>query len=323
MEKEMNINYTNHIAGFEDLKTTYEETRAGFIEIALEKNRQAVPFIEEARILQNRIKNIDRAEALLDIRDIRDGLVSAAGISGKAADHLGPDGCTPAIREFIDKFLLPAGSQFREELIFRFLLTRGEALGGKMRNIVGALAQRKLCLSIVSSLKISGKKYNILSNDSREWKAIKAANEMNEIENIKGINWTNLNNAQRTLYFNVKIPIVNNNVDIILLNTSCEEELKETAGNCENYIALGELKGGIDPAGADEHWKTAKSAIDRIKNSFGKHECYPLLFFIGAAIETKMAREIYNNLRSGYIANAANLTKKDQMLSLVEWLIAV
>jgi hypothetical protein len=185
LEKKMSINYSNHINDYEDLKTTYAETRAGFIEIALEKNRQAIPFIEEARILQNRIKKIDKAEELINI------------------------------------------------------------------------------------------------------------------------------------------PVVNNNIDIILLNTPYDADLKSTITNCENYVALGELKGGIDPAGADEHWKTAKSAIDRIRNSFGKHECYPYLFFIGAAIEAKMAREIYNNLKSSYIANAANLTKKEQIISIVEWLINI
>jgi hypothetical protein len=25
--------------------------------------------------------------------------------------------------------------------------------------------------------------------------------------------------------------------------------------NRDNYLSIGELKGGIDPAGADEHWK--------------------------------------------------------------------
>ncbi|HAJ78349.1 MAG TPA: hypothetical protein DCO75_01135, partial [Fibrobacteres bacterium] len=33
-----------------------------------------------------------------------------------------------------------------------------------------------------------------------------------------------------------------------------------------------ELKGGIDPAGADEHWKTAKTAIDRIVSAFKKRK---------------------------------------------------
>jgi type II restriction enzyme len=319
----MSNTYSSHIKTYEDLKTTYEETRTGFIEIALEKNRQAIPFIEEARILQSRIKNIQDPLELLNIENIRLGLISAAGISEKASVHLGADGCMSAIQEFIKKFLQPAGEKFKEELIFRFLLTKGETLGGKMRNIVGILAQRKLCLSIISSLNLSGINYKLMQNNSKEWLLKENIKSIEEIENIKGINWINENKGNRTLFFNTNIPIVKNNIDIILVNTSYTEELKNVISNCENYLALGELKGGIDPAGADEHWKTAKSAIDRIKVSFGKYECYPLLFFIGAAIENKMAREIFNNLKSSYIANAANLTKNDQIISLVDWLINI
>jgi type II restriction enzyme len=245
--------YSNHIKSFEDLKTTYEETRAGFIEIALEKNRQAIPFVEEARILQNRIKNIQSPLDLLNIENIRLGLISAAGISEKAAVHLGNEGCTSAINEFIKKFLQPAGNKFKEKLIFRFLLTKGETLGGKMRNIVGVLAQRKLCLSIVSSLNLSGIDYKLIQNNSKDWIFRDSIKSIDEIENVKGINWTNENKERRTLYFNTNIPIVKNNIDIILLSTSYNEELKDVISKCENYLALGELKGGIDPAGADEH----------------------------------------------------------------------
>ncbi|MDR3112572.1 MAG: type II restriction endonuclease [Elusimicrobiota bacterium] len=35
-----------HIAKPEDLVTSYNETRSGFIAIALEKNRRATPYIE-------------------------------------------------------------------------------------------------------------------------------------------------------------------------------------------------------------------------------------------------------------------------------------
>jgi type II restriction enzyme len=47
-----------HITKPEDLITSYSETRAGFIAIALEKNRQATPYVEEARVLQYRIKKL-------------------------------------------------------------------------------------------------------------------------------------------------------------------------------------------------------------------------------------------------------------------------
>jgi hypothetical protein len=35
-----------HITKPEDLVTSYNETRAGFIAIALEKNRRATPYVE-------------------------------------------------------------------------------------------------------------------------------------------------------------------------------------------------------------------------------------------------------------------------------------
>lgn len=310
-----------HITKPEDLVTSYNETRAGFIAIALEKNRRATPYIEEARVLQHRIKNIDSPGKLLDIPDIRNGLIAAAGLSDKAASHLGEDGCSAAVREFIDKFLAPAGDTFKEELVFRFLLTKGDSLGGKMRNIVGALAQRKLCLSIISSLRLSNIDFYVLDDTSNQWTSSKEIDDDTEIENSRGISWKTSKDKDRTLYFNITVPIVGNNIDMVLLNKPSTEYIKTAIGQCENYIALGELKGGIDPAGADEYWKTAKTALDRIKNAFQKNSFSPKLFFVGAAIENKMAVEIFNNLKSKYIHNAANLTKPEHITALSDWLV--
>jgi len=257
------------------------------------------------------------------VSDIRNGLIAAAGLSDKAASHLGEEGCTAAIKEFIEKFLIPAGDKFKEELIFRFLLTKGDSLGGKMRNIVGALAQRKLCLSIVSSLRLSNVDFYVLNDITNQWIFSKEIDDDTEIENSKGISWKISKNENRTLYFNITVPFVGNNIDMILLNKPYAEYFKTTISQCENYIALGELKGGIDPAGADEHWKTAKTALDRIKNAFKKSGFSPYIFFVGAAIENKMAVEIFDDLKSKYINNAANLTKPEHITALSDWLIKI
>jgi type II restriction enzyme len=312
-----------HITKPEDLVTSYNETRAGFIAIALEKNRRATPYVEEARILQHRIKKIKSPDNLLDTPDIRNGLIAAAGLSDKAASHLGEEGCTTAIKEFVEKFLTPAGDKFKEELVFRFLLTKGDSLGGKMRNIVGAIAQRKLCLSIISSLRLSNVGFNILDDTSNQWVSSKEINDNTAIENSKGISWETAKNESRTLYFNITVPVVGNNIDMILLNRPYTEDIKAAISQCKHYIALGELKGGIDPAGADEHWKTAKTALDRVKNAFKKNGFSPYLFFVGAAIENKMAIEIFSNLKSKYINNAANLTKPEHITALSDWLINI
>jgi type II restriction enzyme len=310
-----------HITKPEDLITSYNETRAGFISIALEKNRRATQYVEEARVLQYRIREFVLPDSLINAQDIRKGLIAAAGLSDKAASHLGDDGCIAVIKEFIEKFLIPAGDAFKEELVFRFLLTKGDSLGGKMRNIVGILAHKKLCMTIISALRLSDIDFCILNDTNNQWILSKNIDDDTEIENIKCISWRKSKNIYRTLYFNITIPIVGHNIDIILLNTSYNDNIKSAIIHPKNYIALGELKGGIDPSGADEHWKTAKTAIDRIINAFNENNFSPKIFFIGAAIENKMAGEIFNNLKSNYISNAANLTKHEHITALSDWLI--
>ena len=71
---------------------------------------------------------------------------------------------------------------------------------------------------------------------------------------------------------------------------------------------------------ADEHWKTAKSALERIRKSFARAKQSPHTFFIGAAIEKKMASEIWDELREGILSNAANLNDDNQIASISRWL---
>ena len=227
----------------------------------------------------------------------------------------------------VETFLKPAGEKFVEELVYRFLLTRGDTLGGMMRNIAGFVGERKFIRSFLSILSIQGKKYLWLHRKSGSW--IQESPDDAGIENeLKGICWSN-QSGNRTLLLNITVPIVRKNIDISLLNISSQDlnENKTSMRNCLNtptlYLGLGELKGGIDPAGADEHWKTANSALERIRKSFSKHKIKPCTFFVGAAIETAMAKEIFQQLKQKKLSNAANLTDNKQLVSLCEWLVEI
>jgi len=68
----------------------------------------------------------------------------------------------------IEKFLKPAGIDFIDELIYRFLLTRGDTLGGSMRNLAGSLGERKFNRTLISTLKIQGKKIFLASFKVKE-----------------------------------------------------------------------------------------------------------------------------------------------------------
>lgn len=144
---------------------------------------------------------------------------------------------------------------------------------------------------------------------------------------VKGLYWKS-HGIDRTLIYNLTVPIVKKNVDLSLFNCSPNDlsfskNKSSVLYKPERYLALGELKGGIDPAGADEHWKTANSALDRIRKAFSNKNCSPHTFFIGAAIENAMAKEIYQQLTNNILSNSANLTNEEQVVSLCNWLIKI
>ena len=132
---------------------------------------------------------------------------------------------------------------------------------------------------------------------------------------------------QRTLVYNLNVPVVKKNVDLCLLEAAPTEIIignqNSTHYRSNAYLALGELKGGIDPAGADEHWKTANTALSRARNAFAADGHTPHTFFIGAAIAPAMAAEIFLQLQSGQMSNAANLTREQQLASLCQWLVTL
>jgi len=316
------VPFSNHLNTFEDLITPYEETRAGFIALALEKNRKATPFVEEAKVLRTLAQAASNPRELLPLHDIRDSVLTASGISDKARNHLTEADKTNAIMGLIENFLEPAGLDFVDELVYRFLLTRGDSLGGQMRNLGGAIGEWRLIRTLVSTLSVQGRDYQYLDKNTRRWR--QPNNSPDFEQSVKGLSWT-VNNQDRTLILNLTVPLVRKNVDFCLFNCAPNRIIVSNRQSAhyqaDSYLVLGELKGGIDPAGADEHWKTANTALSRIRSGFNERNARPDTFFVGAAVERAMAQEIYQQLEDEVLTNAANLTNENQVISLCHWLI--
>lgn len=317
--------FKNHLKSYRSLITPYEETRAGFISLALEKNRKATPFVEEAKALKAFAVRAKKPKDLLAISEIQNSLLTAAGVSDKAKNHLQDSDKNEAISGLIETFLEPSGKSFVDELVYRFLLTRGDSLGGSMRNLAGALGEWRFTRILMSTFSVRGIAFKYLDSKSNKW--MKSHCEPDIEKQVKGLHWVS-GGKKRTLIYNLTVPTVRKNVDLCLFNCSPNEitfgKNKDSAHHKpEKYLALGELKGGIDPAGADEHWKTANSALERIRMAFAGKDCNPHTFFIGAAIENAMAQEIYQQLSDRTLSNGANLTNGDQVVSLCDWLIKI
>jgi type II restriction enzyme len=304
-----------------NLVTSREQTRAGFIAFALEKNRRSTPIIESAKSFRVLALRAKTAKELLKIVEIRPALLTASGLSDKALNYFTETDKNRAILGLIENFLEPAGKYFVDEVVYRYLLIKGDSLGGSMRNIVGAMAQQKLIRTLLSNLSVMGVAYQWLNNVTKQWEQ-QPIDDLSIEENLKVLSWKNARGSSRILSFNLNIPIVKSNIDICLFRANIDEYNDgEIVNEPKKILMLGELKGGIDPAGADEHWKTGSAALSRIRNAFAKNDLKIQTSFVAAAIEKKMAAEIFAQLSDKTLSCAANLTIDAQLVNYCDWLL--
>jgi len=299
-----------YIQSPKDLVTPIDITQSGFLQQALRKTKEASPYVDQAKHLLDKLQMAHAPQELLGFPEIRDDLITAAGFSDKATNYFSPPELEEALLRVLLEIEQRAGSDWRAEITYRFLLTRGDTLGGVMRNIMGAEAKTKFAEAILTALRDKGIVPTVTSS-------------RRGAEKVQQVSW-----PRRVLLFDKKPKIIGKNVDAILLrrtseltNVDSDLSIATLLNNKENYLACGEVKGGIDPAGADEHWKTAYGALGRIREKFkGKP---PKLFFVGAAIENSMAEEIFSQLQSGLLNHVANLNVPQQVSDLASWLVSL
>ncbi|OGL45914.1 MAG: hypothetical protein A2161_02055 [Candidatus Schekmanbacteria bacterium RBG_13_48_7] len=292
-----------HIKSESDLVTSHNAVCDGFLLQALKKTEIAEPYIKDALQFWEELKKASNLNDLIKIDGIRNQLITAAGFSDKSQSHLSSQELIDSLKKVLDMIAEFSQDNWREQILYRNLLTKGDSLGGSMRNFTGALASIKFTGAALYALKAKNITPKITSSKGNP-------------DKIQMIEWPG-----RIILFDKKSKITNTNIDVIYLDiTGQKSELNYLLENRHIHIAMGELKGGIDPAGADEHWKTARSALERIRKSFKNN--VPYLFFVGAAIERAMAKEIFDQLIDGRLTHAANLTSNKQLDDLVTWLIS-
>ena len=288
----------------QDLVTSHGATRDGFLEQAFRKTGTANPYIVQAHNLRRELQQSADPQSVVNNPKIQHELVAAAGFSDKASNYFSEQELRDAVLKVLEAIHEQASTDWRDEILYRFLLTRGDSLGGSMRNTTGASALVKFVDAIIDALTREGLSSTVQRSPTNQKK-------------IQTIAW-----PSRFLLFDKKPPLIGNSVDVILIKRLTTGPTDSTLlAQRTNYIACGELKGGIDPEGADEHWKTASSTLERIRSKFPENP--PKLFFAGAAIEEAMATEVFSQLQSGLLTHAANLTVPHQLSDLASWLVGL
>jgi hypothetical protein len=305
------------VTSHSDLVTAHEATCQGFFEQARVKTEKASLYIGKGMEFWEELKKATIISDVLDNPRLQEGLIATAGVSAKARNYLSDDDIKQILSGIIEGIPEDRKDAFREELFYRYLLTKGASLDGEMRNYAGAHAARGFVVALLDALQ-TGHDPSVWLKDVEGSLRLPEARVLAESHKAQKISWHN-----RVLVFDKKPALIDKNVDMILLDASTPQSDASLLQTHTFYLACGELKGGIDPAGADEHWKTARSALDRVAEAFASQNNQPALFFIGAAIEEAMAGEIFHWLQSGKLKHAANLTVPRQVTDLISWLVAL
>lgn len=290
----------NSIKKASDLVTTKDATVNGFSWQASEKVSRAENYISHADYFVKNSKNIKSIQDVRKDNKLVEFFIAACMLSKKSLSYLNEDTQNEIICKLVD-FNRLDNNDYVRSLEQRYFLTSGDSLGGTMRNVVGQSAQDKLTEAIVARLEALDKKPERILNKAKKTVAVK---------------W-----ADRQVIFDKKPKFIDKSVDIIVVKG--ESARTGNLGNPRDYVCCGELKGGIDPAGADEHWKTAKTALERIASAFeGQGLNKPNLVFLGAAIETAMSNEIFELFSSGWLSGVANINYADQFSEVVDLIIS-
>lgn len=198
------------------------------------------------------------------------------------------------------------------------MLNLGDSFGGSARNEVGRLA----ALAVVEPLIMHfGARGWIASIDCSTRPSLLPeagrVNERFEIDTPDEVNAAVSDLKQRFVKF--KRLVLTNGVEIRfdsqfpLGAQPPNVDAFATAGGGEDTISImwaGEIKGGADPAGSDEHWKTQATAIRRIMHACREtdHPDIPISFF-GMTVVGKVADDVTEMLKNGYLASAYNIRR--------------
>jgi hypothetical protein len=238
--------------------------------------------------------------------------------------------------EIISSLVLAGGvSPYRH--IIMMTANLGDSLGGTSRNEVGRIAMMRVINPLIRHLHSQGRLSAILY--SLKGKIVINEDDEEEAEGVGAVKRKQLKITSETdmenllehfeLYRVLYHELETVNGSRLLLNRQLKwqddtgEEYKlgpdlySHVGDVDMLWA-GELKGGADPAGSDEHWKTATEAMDRIlRAADATNRQRPMLSFIATILVDRVARDAQDWIEQGKLTSVYNLTqmyeKKEEM----------
>ena len=153
------------------------------------------------------------------------------------------------------------------KLIDGFSLAKGESLAGVMRNLIGNIGEDKVHKVLFDHF------------DGKVILRVKKSDRPKVIE-------FSFEGTALFAHFNVKLPAAGKNLDMVITDS-----VSKISKECVPEAVL-EIKSGIDPAGEDEHWSTARSKLQQVKTKLDSVKCGFAAMVVGAKTRTEVEEEV-------------------------------
>lgn len=234
------------------------------------------------------------------------------------------------LNEVISGLLITIGKVSPNMHLQMFLANLGDSLGGTSRNDVGRSASALIIKYIALHMHANG----ILESISYSVKEGFEVDDEEDAQQNEGVYKTEITpdldlasllaslEKQRVKYKELRFTngfslLLDRQIKWTALSEDGNQISKKfgvdfhsTEDNSENMKWAAELKGGADPAGSDEHWKTATEALNRIiESSKETGRTTPDLSFIATIFVERVAKAAQKWIYEGKLKSAYNLTK--------------
>ena len=177
-----------------DLVTSPEATAQGFIAQTEAKATLAAPHIEDALRLDQALQATGDPAELAGNLEVMSLLLSAVGLSEKAAGHLSREDRERIVREGLRRVYTQAGQTWKQQVLLRFALTRGDSLGGTSRNLAGVKAKDQFADAALQVLRTKGSNPSVESRGQGK-------------RGVRSVSWN-----QRVMVFDRKPKVVGKNI---------------------------------------------------------------------------------------------------------------
>lgn len=219
--------------------------------------------------------------------------------------------------------LIQDGGVSKNRHFAMFMAILGDSLGGVSRNEVGRIAMMRLLNPLMTHLHRRAYLREIVCSFKEELNrnigsTAKSERVTFEINNSVELNCLLADFERRRVKYH-ELVLCNGSRLLVDRQLKWEDEngnehkigpdLHSTIEK-HDFVWAAEVKGGADPAGSDEHWKTATQALDRILRAcHATNRAQPALTFVATIFVERVARDAQQWIEEGKLTSAYNLTR--------------